>query len=366
MRKLPHHARKVLWRGQDFGKASIERTSPAVPCNYAVYDLSIGDIVRHSPAVTRKTLVSDVEPLLTDENSQAVVIVEERKPIGLLMRNQLYFQLGAQYGVSLYYRRPVELVMDRQPLIVDAALSLEIVSKMVMSRDTTKVYDLVIIIRDGLYLGTVSIIHLLQHLTDLKIRYAANANPLTGLPGNMVIEDKLKTIIAQQLPFSILYIDLDNFKAFNDKYGFERGDKAILLTASILSSCINHHKGIERDFLGHIGGDDFVILTQPERAEAICDAIIQDFDWEIPNLYAQTDRERGYIIMPNRRGQVESYPIMSISIAVVDNQNRRFANYLEIGEMAADVKKRAKAIGGSIWVSERRRQKPQGCLSLWE
>ncbi|HMM21763.1 MAG TPA: GGDEF domain-containing protein [Selenomonadales bacterium] len=331
-----------------------------------VNDLSIGDIVQYSPATSRKTLVSDVEPLLTDEY-EGVVIQEEGKPIGLLMRNQLYFQLGARYGVALYYQRPVELVMDKQPLIVEATLSLETVSKMVMNRrDTARVYDLVIIVRDGLYLGTVSIMHLLQHLTDLKIRYAANANPLTGLPGNMVIEEKLKAMIAQQIPFSVLYIDLDNFKAFNDKYGFERGDKAIMLTASILDSCLSSHEEANRDFLGHIGGDDFVILARPEKAEVICNAIIRDFDREIPNLYAHADRERGYIIMPNRRGQVESYPIMSISIAVVDNRNRRFENYLEIGEIAAELKKQAKSLPGSVWVGDRRRQSAHGCLSLWD
>lgn len=319
------------------------------------YGMTIGEIVQYSPTVSPHTLVSNVEELFADEYNQGVVVLDGQKPVGLLMKNKLYFQLGTNYGISLYYRRSVERVMDRYPLIVNADLPLEAVSQITMNRKETNIYDLIIVVKDDKYLGTVSIIHLLKHLTNQQIRCAYNANPLTGLPGNLLIEERLKNLIDNQAPFTILYIDLDNFKAFNDRYGFEHGDKALLTTASLLSSSLAQHSGTSsRDFLGHIGGDDFIIITDSDNAEKLCSSIIERFDAEILSLYAEHDIEKGHIKVINRQGRKERFPIMTISIAVITNTWRRFSNFLEIGEVAAELKKKAKAIPKSVWLIDRR------------
>jgi diguanylate cyclase (GGDEF)-like protein len=322
------------------------------------YGMTIGEIVQYAPTVTPDTLVSNVEELFADEYNHGVVVLDGQKPVGLLMKNKLYFQLGTNYGVSLYYRRAIERVMDRYPLIVNADLPLEAVSQIAMSRKETNLYDLVIVVKDDKYLGTVSIMHLLRHLTNQQIRCAYNANPLTGLPGNLMIEERLKRLVEEQATFAILYLDLDNFKAFNDRYGFEHGDKALLATAGMLSSSLAQFSGLKgRDFLGHIGGDDFIIITDAENAENLCRAVIDRFDADILSLYSPEDIEKGYIKVINRQGHKEKFPVMTISIAVITNVHRRFSNFLELGEVAAELKKKAKTVPKSVYLIDRRQEK---------
>ena len=150
-------------------------------------------------------------------------------------------------------------------------------------------------------------------------------------------------------------VDLDHFKAFNDKYGFEHGDLVLLKTARILQEVVARDTRSASVFLGHIGGDDFLLLLPwDEDASVIAAKIIEKFDAEIADLYSEEDRRVGFICVSNRKGEEERFPIMSISVAIVDNTTRAFSNYLEISEAAAQLKKRAKEIEGSIWVRERR------------
>ena len=323
------------------------------------FGLTIGDIAQYCPSVSAATLVCDLEDYLHDETTPGIVITENDAPHGLLMKNRLYSQLGTQFGISLYYQRPVERIMDRQPLVVSADLPLEAVSQIAMSRHADHLYDLIIVVKDGAFHGVVSIIHLLKNVTNLQIRRAFNANPLTGLPGNLIIEERLKNLIAEKNAFAVLYIDLDNFKAFNDKYGFERGDQALLHTARLLSSCLAEHcASSTRDFLGHIGGDDFVIITTQENGFPLCQTICLQFDQDIHSLYPPEDLQQQHIRVLNRKGEEEVFPLMSLSIAVVHNQQETFGNYLEISELAASLKKKAKKIPGSAWCADRRSAAP--------
>lgn len=181
------------------------------------------------------------------------------------------------------------------------------------------------------------------------------ANPLTGLQGNIEVQLEINHRIAKNQVFSVLYLDLDNFKAYNDVYGFACGDRAIKLTADIITDNV-HMYGGSSDFIGHIGGDDFIIISDPMHAEAVCEGVIRDFDAKIASLYSDEDREKGFITSANRQGIMTQYPIMTISIGVVSNEARKLASHLEVAEIAADLKKKAKAITGSIYVKDRRRQ----------
>jgi len=310
------------------------------------------DIVHLTPSFDTDALVIDVKKRLDSELWQGIAVVKNNKPVGLVMRDALNFQLSSQYGASLYYGRPIRIIMDEQPLIVDSGCSLEQVAELARNRAQAKEYDLIIVTDNGEYRGTISVMDLLSSITDLRIMLATNANPLTGLPGNLIIEEKLKQALKQD--FAALYIDLDNFKAFNDKYGFEMGDRALKLTASILKEIVADYD--EKDvFLGHIGGDDFLaLLYNLGHVMEWVERIISEFDARIPSLYSQEDLERGYIMIRDRRGEMQNFPIMGISIAVVDNENRQFTNYLEVSEVAAQLKKKAKMIEGSAWVNNRR------------
>ncbi|AIS52760.1 phosphate regulon transcriptional regulatory protein PhoB [Thermoanaerobacter kivui] len=187
-----------------------------------------------------------------------------------------------------------------------------------------------------------------------RIEHNRMANPLTGLRGNIDIKEEIKRRIKENKPYAILYIDLDNFKSYNDYYGFLRGDNVIKLTAKILSDAVNLI-GNERDFLGHIGGDDFVIITTPDKAEEMCKYIISRFDEEIKYLYDDEDRKRGYIETISRTGEKMMFPLVSISIAIVTNEFRDFKNDLEISAVAAELKKKLKIMDGSCYLKDRRK-----------
>ncbi len=180
-----------------------------------------------------------------------------------------------------------------------------------------------------------------------------DANALTHLPGNRAIIDEIQKKIASGQAFSVLYFDLNNFKAFNDRYGFIRGDLAIKLTAKTLERNAGEWKR-SPTFVGHIGGDDFVILTGVHDPMDLCDAIIREFDASIPALYDEEDRVRGMITSVDRRGNKIDFPMMGIAIAVVTNRQKNFSHPGEVALVAGDLKKWVKSATGSAYVVDRR------------
>ncbi len=179
-------------------------------------------------------------------------------------------------------------------------------------------------------------------------------SPLTGLPGNVQIQAEMKKRLLNNEGFVMLYLDLDNFKAYNDVYGFLNGDEIIKFTAKTI---VNNVEGLTEGegFVGHIGGDDFVaIVSIDEDYEKICQNIIAEFDNGVSKFFNDEDLEKGYLEVPNRRGVVEEFPLTSISIGVVVADQNRFANVLEIGEVGAQVKHLAKTTIGSAYSIDRR------------
>jgi len=174
-------------------------------------------------------------------------------------------------------------------------------------------------------------------------------SPLTRLPGNIVIEDTLRKRLGDGSLFAFCHFDLDNFKVFGDKYGYAMGSEVIKATAQIIGSSVAAY-GAQDDFVGHIGGDDFVVVTTPERYEKICCAVIETFDRIVPDFYSPEDRSRGFIMGKTRQGVEAAFPIMTISIGVVTNRYRRLIDPLQIGEMSAELKECAKAKCGSNYV----------------
>ena len=179
-------------------------------------------------------------------------------------------------------------------------------------------------------------------------------SPLTGLPGNVQIQAEIKKRLLNNEQFSILYVDLDNFKAYNDVYGFLNGDEVIKFTARCVSNHL-HETDDERNFVGHIGGDDFVAITSNVSCEEVCQNIILEFDQGVLRYYNKIDIEKGYLEGPNRKCVIEQFPLTSMSIAVVVVDKGRFKNVLEIGETAAQVKHLAKMTPGSTYVIDRRK-----------
>ncbi len=181
------------------------------------------------------------------------------------------------------------------------------------------------------------------------------ASPLTGLPGNRAIEEAIEDRIQQGAKFAVCYVDLDDFKAYNDRYGFVAGSGVIKMTAQIILEAMYKY-GTSEDFVGHIGGDDFIVVTEMERAPLISQEIIRLFDEGIVEHYEAEDRKRGCIVSTDRTGNINRFPIMSISIAIAHNTYRKLDHPGKVAQIAAELKKYAKSRPGSVFVFDRRRR----------
>jgi GGDEF domain-containing protein len=192
--------------------------------------------------------------------------------------------------------------------------------------------------------------HRLKELEEINL----DANPLTRLPGNLAIEKALLTRLQRQRRFAFCHVDLDNFKAFGDHYGYARGSEVLKMVGqTLLRLCEGELRDI---FIGHIGGDDFVLVCPPERVSGLCQQVIKEFDAAIPRFYDPDDQERGYIISRDRNDVVQQFPIMTISIAVVTNERREITSPMQVAEIAAQLKKYAKSFPKSIFVIDQRRE----------
>lgn len=181
---------------------------------------------------------------------------------------------------------------------------------------------------------------------------ARDANPVTGLPGNTVVTQKIKQAMEEGKNVCVLYADLDNFKAYNDKYGFARGDDIILYTAEVLQGALPG-KGND-SFVGHIGGDDFVVIVESNKAASYAAQVIQIFDSGVTRFYNSEDLANGFISAKSRQGEIQTFPIMSISLAGVDLALGAYSQYLQVNDACAEAKKEAKRLLGSSFFRDRR------------
>jgi GGDEF domain-containing protein len=194
-------------------------------------------------------------------------------------------------------------------------------------------------------------------IKDSQQRYL-DASPLTRLPGNLAIEQVLKGKMDQGENFALCYIDLDDFKAFNDRYGYAKGSDLIKMTGEVIYHAKAAHAR-PQDFVGHIGGDDFVLITSPDRIDKVCQSIISEFDRLIPGYYCAEDRANGFIEGVDRYGVKRRFPLMSISIAVVSDVKRTFQSPVEIARVATEIKDYVKSLPGSNYLVDRRESSRQ-------
>lgn len=191
-------------------------------------------------------------------------------------------------------------------------------------------------------------------MTIKRYEHSFYANPLTSLPGGLIIENTLKDKITSEEAFVVGHFDIDNFKSFNDKYGYAKGDRVIMQTSYMLNDAIKKW-GNSSDFVGHIGGDDFVIITTPDKYNGICENFICMFDTVIPFQYLVEDRKKGHIIVKDRTGHIRKTPIMSMTIALVlKNSASDITGIIELNERITEVKKYLKKISGSKYLADRR------------
>lgn len=313
--------------------------------------ICIGDIAKKNITVKSDDLGQDIISAFGENPSVlALPVVEDDKVLGLVMKESFFAKMGSQYGFTLYLNRPISLVMNNHPLIVDYNTTIDKVSKMAMTRSSENLYDISIVTKDGEYFGIVTVKDLLEKTTEIEINYAKHLNPLSGLPGNMLIENKMNELLVSGQGFTIMYLDIDNFKAYNDVYGFENGDKMIQLTADIIEKCSQDYLKHDDYFIGHIGGDDFVMCVKRYDIEAACKGILNEFKIKSEELYSHTDMKNGYVTVKNRRGDVEKFNNVTLSIACVTSRDKKIVDVYELSKFAAKVKKECKEVWDNHYI----------------
>ncbi|HEY0829047.1 MAG TPA: GGDEF domain-containing protein [Bacilli bacterium] len=307
--------------------------------------LTIGHLSAPVNVIPKHTFISEVANFIKNqEDSLGTAVVQNDIPVGLIMREKLYRLLSEQYGIALYWNRTVDKIMDPHPMIVDENLAVEQVAQMAMSRETNKLYDFVIITRQGKMAGAASIRSILECITNERMENARVASPLTGLPGNIQIQREINKQLMGKGRFSVIYADLDYFKWFNDRFGFQKGDQVIQFTADVLQQVISVC-GQPNDFTGHIGGDDFIVISTAENTEIMCEEIIRRFEQGVTVFH---EGEEWSVVEDRHGNEVESDSVtISLSLIVIHSGNNITAE--QISQSAASLKKIAKAHKGSIF-----------------
>lgn len=310
----------------------------------SVFDVKIDSICKSVKTISPDLLVAQVDDLFKkDETVSGFCVVHQNVPIGVITRNSLYKKISGQYGYILYSNKPVRNIMDQAFFRADCRETIDVVGKNAMRREFDKVYDFIVITRKDKFYGIVTVKDLMEKLIEIEFVYAKHLNPLSELPGNLMIEQALEKSLNAKDKKTILYFDLDNFKAYNDLYGFENGDQVLKDFAEILKNKIP-----QDDFIGHIGGDDFVAIVPKKKTEQLCLSIISAFNDNISRFYSREDAEKGYITSRNRSDVEETFPLISVSIAGVANDHNK--TVFDLAETAAKIKKKCKKKQGSNYL----------------
>ena len=313
---------------------------------------TIGKLTQETPAVFKTMLCKDVHRLFEkDKKLMSLAVVDENQmPIGLIHRDQLTEVFAAPYGYALYAKKPLISLMDKQPLIVDESTQLDEVSQLITEQD----FDIrrhIVITHQTRYLGLVPLRAILKHITEEKIRNAQHANPLTMLPGNVAINEAIEQRLSARQNFMLAYIDLNHFKQFNDLYGYASGDGVIKLLADVISDKCTHFSG----FVGHIGGDDFMVVFDNEDAEVICHKIINDFELKSKSYFTSEHVKAGGYWATNREGQQQFVPLLTLSIGLVSPHLESCQNSHQVAALATDAKKEAKRYRNSyLFIANKR------------
>ncbi|MCF5704557.1 bifunctional diguanylate cyclase/phosphodiesterase [Pseudomonas syringae] len=318
--------------------------SSAVALNDEGSDLSA--LLNDQPAVHRDTPTATVlEAFRRQANLNSLAVLDEQgQPCGIVHRHSLSDALLKPFATDLFARKPISRLMNDDFLAVEMSQSLQQVSRLITSRARQRIEEDFIITLNGSYLGLGRVIDVLKLITELKIQQARYANPLTLLPGNVPIQQCLTRLLQQRRESVICYVDIDSFKPFNDIYGYGRGDEVLLC----LAHCLNERVDPTRDFVGHIGGDDFLLVLGPEDWRKRLNQLLDDFQSQCRRFYRTEHLDAGCFIAPNRQGVRQEFALLSLSIGVVHLHPEACAQLdaSQLAEMASQAKHHAKNVPG--------------------
>jgi diguanylate cyclase (GGDEF)-like protein len=294
-----------------------------------------------------------------DGSLEVLPVVDRGRPVGLISRHNMIDRLARPFRRELYGRKTCEQFMDPAPLVVDQSATVQELAMMLSLAPRHHILDGFIITEDGLYIGVGSSHDLMATITEMQISAARYANPLTQLPGNVPINEHIDRMLVSGNGFVVAYIDVDNFKPYNDTYGYRRGDDVIQLLGRLICDEVD----VRRDFVGHIGGDDFFVVFQSDDWELRSWQIVRNFAESISALVAAEDYTRGGYMAENRKGEIVFQPLPTLSIGVVQIQPGDCDTHREVAAVASEAKKQAKKISknsggeplrGTVFVERRR------------
>ncbi|HRL20720.1 MAG TPA: GGDEF domain-containing protein [Alcaligenes sp.] len=321
------------------------------PLSQERHAMSVRRLLRSAPAVADNTPTNRVYDLFQSHpDLSAIALLCDGRPTGILRRSQLYDQLARPYHRELYGNKPCSMFIETSPLIVDSDTSLlELGALMSQGADDT-LSDGFIITSEGEYMGLGSSVELMREITQIQITTARYANPLTQLPGNVPINEHIDALLRNRTSFAVCYADLDHFKPYNDLYGYRKGDDLLRAMAELFT----RHAVRDADFVGHVGGDDFILVfTSPDWARR-CQMILDELACELEPLYLSEHLQAGGYLAENRQGVPVFHPLVSLSLGVVlVDRPEQYSGSL-IAELATSAKAQAKKIQGNALFVERR------------
>jgi diguanylate cyclase (GGDEF)-like protein len=317
-----------------------------------------------NPEVTAQKLLIYVEPVTPEtENNEifarfstnhtlnSIPVVKHGKPLGLINRYTFIDRFAQPFQRELLGRKSCSQTMYEQPLLVEKSTTIQEISQFLTESNSRYFADGFIITDEGRYLGVGTGQDLLRTITQMQIEAARYANPLTLLPGNVSINENIERLLHSEQPFHACYCDLDNFKPFNDIYGYCKGDEMIQLTGRILYWACDP----KLDFIGHIGGDDFILLMRSPDWKKRCDNALQSFAHASASLASEQHRCSGGYESEDRHGRVVFNPLPTLSIGAAYIDPRHFRSHLQVSEVATEAKKMAKKLrGNSLFVEQRK------------
>ena len=295
-------------------------------------------------------------------------VVEGGVIVGIVSRSTfLEEHIIGKYGFAAHinHSKKIRDLMAPLGISFEAATPIEEAVKILQPVISTLCIDEICITRNGVYAGVIDVNRFIKAMTDIQIVLAKGANPLTGLPGNTSIERKICERLDSNTHFDIAYIDIDNFKPFNDYYGFQKGDEVIKRLAEIMTAITAASPLAATTFCGHIGGDDFILISESLQAEQLSAQIIAAFEGERLSLHGQRDHEDGGYRAFNRKGELESFPLISLSVGIVNTSLSLVGSYAKLASLSTEVKKAAKKKTGSSIVVDGRAAHYEQKQDLW-
>lgn len=310
-------------------------------------DFQVERMLQRAPCVSPETPHQTVAAMFqADESLNAIAIVADQMPVGLLNREKFFDRYAKPYFKELYDRRPCTLFAHTAPLVLDRHTGIDTLTSVLTSEDQRYLTEGFIITSNGAYLGVGTGEQLVRAVTEIRIEAARHANPLTFLPGNIPISQHIGRLLASNNDFVACYGDLNQFKPFNDYYGYWRGDEMIRLVASVFQA----HCDARRDFVGHVGGDDFVVMFQSQDWAERCERIVHAFNLQARALFDADALERGGIEAEDRDGIVRFFGFTTLSIGAVRVRRSQFTRPEQVASAAAVAKHKAKLSGQGLFV----------------